>query len=150
MAVLCFFQFTHLSQAQGTTQTLRIDEIAGMDGYVRSTAPSQVFSEGVLQTGGWGDTYRTYVKFPVTGFPVNFTSVRLAIYCYDNNASIGGQSVGLTLLAPSSTWDQTITWHNQPASTAVRSLPGIPAVGQWLEIELTAQVQAWIAGQPNR
>ena len=151
IAVILILQFTHHAQAQGTTtQTLRLDEIGGIDAYVRSSVLNTSFSEPTLQTGGWGDTYRTFVKFPVSGFPVNYTAVRLSIFCYDNNSSsIGGQSVGQTQLSPTSAWDQNITWQNQPGLSVIRSLPGTPAVGQWLEIDLTAQVQAWISGQPN-
>jgi len=50
----------------GASTTVRLDQISGVDTYVRDSVPTQSWgTDPEIQTGGWGDLYYTLIKFNV-------------------------------------------------------------------------------------
>ena len=87
----------------------------------------------IREDPGTGTTYRSYVKFTLTGLSGTVTSVKLRLWVSDNSTNT--TSVHSTV----TTWTEgTLTWNNAPAlgtTTLGSAVPG--TTGAWVEITLT-------------
>ncbi|CAN5492057.1 hypothetical protein BH20CHL7_BH20CHL7_15030 [soil metagenome] len=80
-----------------------------------------------------GTTYRSYVKFNVSGVSgATVTSVKLRLYVTTKSSNTA------FVHAVSNSWNEsTITWNNAPAFGATAIGSGVPSTADtWLEIEL--------------
>lgn len=134
------------------------------DGWISSVFPSiKTFQkDDRLQIGGWGDTYRTYVRFDTVGLPQNVSRATLRFMPYVQ----AGTMPNIRLYHVDGTWDaattsarsanpQTsattaMTWDSQPGQPAATFLGTRTAPTQpntpW-DIDITDQYNAWV-GNP--
>ena len=112
------------------------------DAHVKSTSTTSNYGTLTslrLRNGGTSsDTYRSYLKFDVSGLSGAATSAKLRLFVTDESPDGGSVSkVG-------NDWTETgITWANAPAPGAT-SLGGAGATanGTWAEIDVTSAVTA--------
>ena len=112
------------------------------DAHVKSTSTTSNYGTLTslrLRNGGTSsDTYRSYLKFDVSGLSGAATSAKLRLFVTDESPDGGSVSkVG-------NDWTETgITWANAPAPGAT-SLGGAGATanGTWTEIDVTSAVTA--------
>jgi PKD repeat protein len=110
------------------------------DAHVKSTSPSSNYGTLTslrLRNGGTtSDTYRSYLKFDVSGLSDGATSAKLRLFVTDNSPDGG------SIFKVGSTWtERGITWANAPA-IAGSSLgsAGATANGTWVEFDVTPAV----------
>jgi PKD repeat protein len=145
---------TGTNGSNSTTQQIQVDPPAGptatftpdADAYVKnnSSANSNFGGTADLRTREdpvlTNTTYRTYLRFKVTGLTGTVTSVKLRLYTTDNSTNT--QNVYATTLNPSVPgWIETgtgsITWNNAPTigSTLLGS-SSVPTANAYNEITL--------------
>lgn len=92
-----------------------------------------------LQVGGWGDEYRTYVKFDTTGLPQNVTTAGLFLWPYSlsNPPSVDFYQIN-------GWWDLNMVWGSQPAATWLGTRSA-PAANQWWGTNVTTWYNQWRA-----
>ncbi len=81
-------------------------------------------------------SYRSYLKFDVSGLSGSVGAVTLRLFCTDASPDGG------TVYPTSSAWEEsTLTWGTQPAATgaAIRDV-GAVAAGTWVDIDLTGSI----------
>ncbi len=80
-----------------------------------------------------GTTYRSYVKFNVTGLSGTVTSVKLRLWVSDNS-----NNTAFVHSTPTTWTEGTLTWSNAPTFGATSLGSAVPATtGAWVEITLT-------------
>ena len=81
---------------------------------------------------GTGTTYRSYVKFDVTGVSGTVSSVKLRLWVSDNSANTA------FVHGTTTTWTEgTLNWNNAPAFGATSLGSAVPATtGAWVEVTL--------------
>jgi len=95
-------------------------------------------------------TEHALVRYDLSPIPANAPILSATAWFYITNAHAGGPiDVHLT----TSDWAETdATWDSMSTnmdSAMLATIPDQPVTGIWLPVNLTAQVQAWINGQPN-
>ncbi len=111
------------------------------DARVTSTAPRTNYATGTTLrvrqgTSSSPTSYRSYVKFNVTGLAAPVKSAKLRLYVTD--ASRDGGSV---YSAPISWAESTITWNNAPPITgSPLARIGATTLGRWVEIDLGSAI----------
>jgi PKD repeat protein len=110
------------------------------DAHVKNTSPSKNYgtltSLRVRNGGTSSDTYRTYLKFDVTGLSGPATSAKLRLFVTDESPDGG------SVFKVGNGWTETgLTWANAPA-IAGSSLgsAGATANGTWAEVDVTPAV----------
>ncbi len=84
-----------------------------------------------LQNGG---SYRSFLKFDLTGLPGTPVSAVLRLFVTD-----GSNNGGRLYAVSSSSWTETaINWSNQPALGALLDSLGATVVGTWVELDVPA------------
>jgi len=97
----------------------------------------------LLRVGGWADSYYSLLQFDLTSdsLPASVTSATLRLY----NAATGGTTTSMDLYQVNTAWEETYGWYDYPLSVSLISFIAQPANFAWLEIDLTAQVNQWLA-----
>jgi PKD repeat protein len=120
----------------GATQTLT--PVA--DAHVKSTSATKNYgtlTDLRLRNGGTtSDTYKTYVKFNVSGLSTAPASAKLRLFSRD-----GGPDGGSVFRAGSGWTETGITWNNAPAATGGSlASAGTVANGAWVDFDVTPSV----------
>jgi len=92
--------------------------------------------------GGWGDIYRSYMNFDLTGLPLDPTNVNLWLY---NFTLPGTNTTPYQVCIPGSAWNTTIAWSNQPTFVACSGYFN-PVVNTWNGLNITGVYQNWVSG----
>jgi hypothetical protein len=121
-------------------------------GAPNATAPNQLYL-GVGYDNGWlyGSTglVRSYLRFDLSSLPVDstITSATLRVY------QAAGQDYPdvrrtITFYRVTGSWNESsVTWNNRPGyAEAVGSVRTTYDFQDWLEVDLTDLVQAWVEG----
>jgi Big-like domain-containing protein len=116
----------------GSTITLNPTE----DAQVRLTAPTTNY--GSLTTfrtreEATGETYRSYVKFNVSGITGTVNSVKLRLFATDESSNV--QTVAS--VDPNAWAENTLNWNNKPAFGTVRGSGAVPTLTAYNEITLS-------------
>lgn len=108
------------------------------DGWITNVFYGQVFiQDDKLQQGGWGDVYRTYVKFDTKGLPTNVSQAVLWMWPYAvTNATV------VNFYQVNANWTTSMTWGTQPSATLLGSR-GAPTVNQWWGTIITQWYNPW-------
>jgi PKD repeat protein len=112
------------------------------DSYVASGTPSGNYgTKGTLRAkfgGTTSETYRSYLRFSVSGLAGPVEDAKLRLYVSDP-ANNGGN----VYTVADNTWSETgITWSNAPAVGTLLADVGPAALGTWIEISLPANAFA--------
>jgi PKD repeat protein len=110
------------------------------DAHVKSTSPTKNYGTLTslrIRNGGTStDTYRTYLKFDVTGLSGPPASAKLRLYVTD------GSPDGGSVFAVGNAWTETgITWANAPAiGGGSLASAGATKNGTWVDLDVTPAV----------
>ncbi len=117
------------------------------DGWLGSQYYTVFYRDDKLQFGGWGDVYRAYVKFDLTGLPKNVTR---AIFWFSSYArGDTSTTTPFALCKVTGPWSTTMSWATQPSVPS--SCAGwftMPKAGDWWGIDATSWYSGW-QNQPN-
>lgn len=114
-----------------------------IDGWLPSVFYGKTFQQNeMLQSGGWGDRYRTYIQFDLEGLPEVVSSAELSLYAFPRPA--GTPQVNFDLRRPNSVWTTAMTWSTQPTSftTVISNYPYNPVNTFW-DIDITSTYNGW-------
>ncbi len=108
------------------------------DAQVRSTSAATNYGSATtvrLREDAAGDTYRTYLKFTVSGLTGPVTAVKLRLYATDASPNI----VRVFPVAASPAWAEgTVNWNNKPAlGTPELGSAAVPTLDAYNEITLS-------------
>ena len=108
------------------------------DAQVRSTSAATNYGSITtvrLREDAAGDTYRTYLKFTVSGLTGPVTAVKLRLYATDASPNI----VRVFPVAASPAWAEgTVNWNNKPAlGTPELGSAAVPTLNAYNEITLS-------------
>jgi uncharacterized repeat protein (TIGR02059 family) len=107
------------------------------DAQVRSSAPTTNYGAlATVRLGGEGTTttYRTYLKFDVTGLTGSVTSAKLRLFATDASSN----TVHVLPVADTSWTEGAITWNNKPATgTPEVGAASVPTLNAYNEITLS-------------
>ncbi|NOT30090.1 MAG: DNRLRE domain-containing protein, partial [Planctomycetes bacterium] len=95
-------------------------------------------STGLLVRSVAGGSFRSYLRFDLSGSSGPVTSAKLRFFCTD------GSNVGGLLFRSPSTWaENTITWNNKPAAAGAQiGALGAVRTGTWVEVDVTSVLSA--------
>jgi len=115
------------------------------DGYVKSSTPTTSYGSitALRVRKGSSETLTFYIKFEVSDLIGPIESAKLLLYVTDASNDGGGvYAVSNNYLGTNTAWVQSgLNWNNAPAiSGTVLGSAGAVAVGNWVEIEVTAAV----------
>lgn len=130
------------------TVTLQPGPGESMDKFLRSSTPQDPMSSAfdpqgtnpTLRVGGWGDQYRTLIRFEVAGLPEDPVDASLELFCHNtyNPPTMSFERI-------TSAWGLTTTWASRPSAVTLGTRPAaIP--GQWYRLDVSALVPGWIDG----
>lgn len=113
------------------------------DGWITNIYYGKTFvQDDRLQIGGWGDVYRTYVKFDVSGLPQNVSKAVLWTMSYPRGDNSTPTVVNFNLIT--SNWSTTMTWNTQPTVTYL-GWRGALTANQWWGTIITQWYSGWKA-----
>jgi hypothetical protein len=113
------------------------------DAQVKSTSPTTNYGSLAtirLREDPAGDTYRTYLKFNVSGLSGTVTAVKLRLFVTDVSPDSGS-----VFAVTDTTWTEgTLNWNTKPAmgTTALGSAGATSVVNTWVEITLSPSAVA--------
>lgn len=98
----------------------------------------------ILRVGGWGDAYRTAIKFDLEGLPKTASKAVLAMFAVPVDGAVGTTGMSVARLANS--WDESSGWYTHPWSGVILgTLPG-PSVWNFNGVVITDQYNDWKKG----
>jgi murein DD-endopeptidase MepM/ murein hydrolase activator NlpD len=114
------------------------------DGWMNNTFSSiETFQrDAQWKIGGWGDWYRTYMNFDLTGLPANPTNVALWMRFYPPGTAL----TQFMFCIPSSPWNTTVTWNTQPTIFGCTNAITPPSGDTWGGWYITSWYQNWKNG----
>jgi murein DD-endopeptidase MepM/ murein hydrolase activator NlpD len=118
------------------------------DGWITNVFYNKAFiRDEKLQIGGWGDNYRTYVRFDLTGLPSSVNSAYLGLYSYPRGD--GSALVYFDMWRPTTEWNLGMSWNTQPGYSYISSWATGSTNGFWW-INTTSVYNGWKNGSiPN-
>jgi len=132
------------------------DDAAVQEGAPNSTDPSNLYlGAGYYQSFPYGADGRTrpYIRFDLSGLSTDSTVISATLRLYHaGGADYPGRKRDTTFYRVTGNWDETsITWNNRPGyAESLGSVATTYNFQGWVELDMTAQVAAWVAGtQPN-
>lgn len=119
------------------------------DGWITSVFYGRTFiRDDTLKVGGWGDTYRTYIKFDVTGLPQSVSNATLWLQPYQWT-DYSPTAVNFNLVT--SDWLPPLPpmgWDHQPSATFLFGKVA-PVPNQWWTTDITPSYAGWKSGSNN-
>lgn len=121
-----------------------------LDGWFSNIFEPTFQRNQILQIGGWGDQYRTYLQFDLKGLPVAPTIASLELYGIVRGSAPGLEGdhstpVYYNLFSVEQPWSASITWSSQPGEFLQdphgEYAPG-PTPGIW-SMDLTSHYIKW-------
>ncbi|MEK7538514.1 MAG: DNRLRE domain-containing protein [Patescibacteria group bacterium] len=113
------------------------------DGWL-SNSYNQTFvanDDGRLQVGGWGDQYRSYLKFSLDGLPKNVVTATLWLFSYPRGDN--STPTPLAMCKAGSAWDTNVTWSAQPSFSPCWGWYTAPTSNQWWGPYITTWYNEW-------
>ncbi|OIO51436.1 MAG: hypothetical protein AUJ45_00610 [Parcubacteria group bacterium CG1_02_50_68] len=132
-AVTVYYQPTPfpLKKANGTTMPQdNISIVHVWNGWLPSVYYGQTFQrDSSLQVGGWGDQYRTYLKFDIIGLPKNVDQALIWLMPYSRGDS--STPIPYAVCQVISPWNLSMTWNTQPGIGTCYGWYSAPTAGNW-------------------
>ncbi len=141
---------TTLTTDLGTTSSYSI--AVDQDGWISSVLRANNYAGDIkldlrYQTG---IIERPMLRYDLSSVPANAAILSARAWFYVNMGHPQGPA---NIHALSADWTEAnATWNSMGAnmdSAVLASIPAQPLAGVWVSVNLTAQVQAWVNGQPN-
>lgn len=130
----------------GSAMPQNIEIVHLWDGWINDHFYGLIMQkDGILQFGGWGDIYRTYMRVDVAGLPSNPTSATLWLVAFPGGGTATSDVWFQQITSPwDNLWNQSVGWVNQPTVTSIGTRAG-PAFNQWVwwGTYLTSTYNAW-------
>lgn len=114
------------------------------DGWINNSFNQTFVWDDKLQVGGWGDQYRTYLKFDLTGLPQNTTQAIFWLQSY--NRGDGSTTTPFAFCKVGSSWDTSMTWGAQPSMITCPGWFAAAIPGNWWGIDFTPWYNDWQNG----
>lgn len=122
-----------------------LDKVHLWDGWLPSVYYGQQFIRDTqLQVGGWGDQYRTFIKFDIEGLPQSPDLMALYVKSYARGDS--STTTPFALCKVGSSWNLSLTWNTQPSFPTCWGWYSAPTPGDWWGINLTSLYNDWKSG----
>lgn len=124
--------------------TIPVENSHVLAGFLGSVYNQTLTRDKKFQVGGWGDEYRSFLKFDLDGLPrYTVTNAALWLYAYPRND--GSTTTQLAMCKVGSYWDRYLTWGSQPLFPTCwgyyNSTPN-----QWLYLSITSWYNEWQSG----
>ncbi len=116
----------------------------GKDMWLSSEYHNTAVDDEKLQVGGWGDWYRMFIKFDLTGLPKKATSVIMWLYAYDRNDS--STPVGMKLYLLTSSWSETAKNYYEHFNGYYLGTVPAPKPNSWYPLNVTDIYNKWKSG----
>lgn len=134
-----------LKKYDGSTMPQDINIVHLWDGWLPSVFYGQTFQrDNQLQVGGWGDEYRTFIKFDITGLPQNPDLMVMYLKSFPRGDS--STTTPLALCKVGSSWNLSMTWNTQPSFPTCWGWYNAPIPGDWWGISFTSLYNDWKSG----
>jgi len=131
-----------------TSYTIAVDQ----DTWIRSDQPADNNATN-LKLHTRNETLgieRPLLRYDLSPITANASILSATAWFYITNAHAAGP---IDIHLTSADWTETdATWDSMNTnmdSVVLATIPSQPVTGLWLPVNLTAQVQAWVNGQPN-
>jgi murein DD-endopeptidase MepM/ murein hydrolase activator NlpD len=120
--------------------------VDGTDMWYSSQYNQVAVDSGTLQVGGWGDQYRTLIKFNLNCMPKTATSAYLYLYPYSRGD--GSTPVAMNVYTLANYWNEQTSNYYDSVSYYTSSARTVapPTPGQWYAIDITADYNNWQNG----
>jgi hypothetical protein len=122
------------------------------DAYTNSAAPSTNYGAGVLLNVN-GATQAAYIQFNLSAIPSSYTGAEIAqatLKLYVNTVPIAGS---FNVDYVNGTWAENTITHNLAPALGTTIAPSVPITtaskNQFILIDVTPAVQAWLSGTTN-
>jgi len=116
----------------------------GKDMWFSSVYNTTAVDDNKLQVGGWGDQYRTLLRFDLTGLPQTATSAYMYLYTYPRGDSSTPVSMNIYILTVD--WNEQTQYYYTPLYGYFGGTHPAPTVNSWYGINITGIYNAWKAG----
>ena len=114
------------------------------DGWITSVYYGKVLiRDDKLQVGGYGDEYRSYIRFDTTGLPKTVTRAVLNLRPYSRGDD--STPTGAKISVVTGNWTPSMAWNSQPPATFLSNLLA-PRIGQWWATTITDTFNGWQSG----
>ncbi len=133
-----------LKNSDGSTMSQEIDKVHMWDGWLNNSYNQTLVRDDKLQVGGWGDVYRSYIKFDVEGLPENPALMAMYLPSFDRGDS--STTMPFAMCKNGSSWDLTLTWGTQPSFPVCWGWYSPPAYGAWWGVDMTSLYNEWKNG----
>ena len=116
----------------------------GKDMWFSSVYNTTAVDDNKLQVGGWGDQYRTLLRFDLTGLPQTATSAYMYLYTYPRGDSSTPVSMNVYVLTVD--WNEQTQYYYTPLYGYFGGTHPAPTVNSWYGINITGIYNAWKDG----
>ena len=117
---------------------------SGKDMWLSSVYNQYAVDDNKLQVGGWGDVYRTFLRFDLTGLPQTATSAYVYLYAYPRGDSSTPVSMNCYVLTVD--WNEQTQYYYTPLYGYFGGTLPAPTPNSWYSINITGIYNAWKAG----
>lgn len=114
------------------------------EGWLNNSYNQTLVQDDKLQVGGWGDQYRTFIKFDLEGLPKNVDQAVLWLNSYPRGDSSTPTSLAMCKIG--SAWDTSMTWDSQPSFPFCWGWYTAPTPNQWWGPWITTWYNEWQSG----
>jgi len=116
----------------------------GKDMWLSSVYNNVAVDDDKLQVGGWGDWYRMFIEFDLTGLPQIATSAEMWMYAYDRGDS--SMPVAMPLYLLTTPWSETTQNYYDPLSGYYAGTMPAPTSNSWYGLNITSIYNGWKNG----
>lgn len=113
-----------------------------VSGWLNNSYNQTLVWDDKLQVGGWGDVYRSYINWDLTGLPKDPTNVALWLRFYPSGATV----TPFQFCIPNSSWNAAVTWGTQPSLLGCTGVFTAPSTDSWWGVYITPWYQNWQNG----
>lgn len=114
------------------------------DGWLNNSYNQTLVQDDKFQVGGWGDQYRTFMRFDLDGLPKNVDQAVLWLNSYPRGDS--STPTPLAMCKIGSAWGTTMTWGSPPSFPFCWGWYTSPTPNQWWNPWITTWYNEWQSG----
>lgn len=134
-----------LKKADGSSMPQDLKIVHLWDGWITNIYyGTQFVRDEKLQIGGWGDQYRTYIRFDTIGLPQNPDRAILWLSSYDPGN--GSTPTPFAFCKVGGFWSLSMLWGNQPPMITCPGWFNPPTPGNLWGIDFTPWYNEWKSG----